>query len=188
MNKIQGWFKENDGRFYLSLVKPIKNGIIVEVGCWKGRSISYIGRNCMKNNTTLYCVDSWLGSTDKFNQYYQKLLSSQNVQAIFKENMAKLGIKVKCLRRDSLSAASLFEDNSIDLVFLDGSHDYLAVKKDLNAWFKKVKDEGILAGHDYLKKHDGLISAVNEFITKHQLKLLKGGGSIWYFYKNKSDN
>jgi hypothetical protein len=34
------------------------------------------------------------------------------------------------------------------MVFIDGAHDYDSVYSDLTAWWPRVKDGGILAGHD----------------------------------------
>jgi SAM-dependent methyltransferase len=47
-------------------------------------------------------------------------------------------------------AAKLFEDGSLDFVYLDASHDYASVRSDLLSWYRKVRPGGIMAGHDYL--------------------------------------
>lgn len=47
-------------------------------------------------------------------------------------------------------AATRFEDEYFDLVYLDADHTYNAVRADLDAWWPKVrKGGGVLAGHDY---------------------------------------
>jgi len=42
----------------------------------------------------------------------------------------------------------LFEDNSIGMIFIDGSHEYELVKADMEAWRPKVVPGGIIALHD----------------------------------------
>jgi hypothetical protein len=42
----------------------------------------------------------------------------------------------------------LFDDHSLDAVFVDGSHLYDDVKRDIEAWMPKVRKGGILFGHD----------------------------------------
>eukprot|EP00398_MALV-I-01_sp_L67-1_P000825 gene825-92_t len=39
--------------------------------------------------------------------------------------------------------------NSVDLIYLDGAHDYNNVKKELEPFFARVAPGGMLAGHDY---------------------------------------
>ena len=76
------------------------------------------------------------------------------------------------LRMPSLEAVEKFEDHSLDFVFIDASHEYEDVKKDIAAWIKKVKPGGVIAGHDYyINDFDyfpGVKQAVNEsFVDKH---------------------
>ena len=47
-------------------------------------------------------------------------------------------------------------------VFIDASHLYEQTKADIRLWYRKVKDEGILAGHDLNQEPVG--RAVREVI------------------------
>jgi predicted O-methyltransferase YrrM len=62
----------------------------------------------------------------------------------------------------SLEASNLYEDESLDFVFLDASHKYDDLQADLKAWLPKVKNNGILAGHDYGSWKE-VTNAVNDF-------------------------
>lgn len=181
--EIQGWFSDKEGLFYRDLVKPIKEGVVVEVGCWKGKSTSYIGRLCNTNKTKLHCVDSWKGSTDEFDSGYQAMLRQEDVSAIFLKNMTDRGIRFILHKTHSLAASKEFEEGTVDLVFLDSSHDYKAVRTDIEVWFNKVKWGGILAGHDYAPEHNGLRYAVDEFSSEVESPVRRGEGSIWYIQK-----
>ncbi len=55
------------------------------------------------------------------------------------------------LRELSMDAVKLFDDNSLDFVYLDGNHEMPYVAQDIEAWHKKLKPGGILAGHDWVK-------------------------------------
>jgi len=52
-------------------------------------------------------------------------------------------------RCDSVDGAKFFEDNSVDFCFIDAGRSYKNVYADLNAWYPKIKNQGILAGHDF---------------------------------------
>lgn len=52
------------------------------------------------------------------------------------------------IHADSLDAHSSLEDESFDLVFIDGNHSYEYVKKDLENYSNKVRRGGIIALHD----------------------------------------
>jgi len=89
----------------------------------------------------------------------------------------------------STDAASHFEDNSFDYIYVDARHDYCAVTEDIEYYWPKVKPGGIMAGHDFVdsqyameklgeiedwsKCEDGSVhesavkGAVLDFATKH---------------------
>lgn len=91
----------------------------------------------------------------------------------------------------SKQVAEVFDDNSIDFVFIDGNHEYEGVREDLELWYPKVKSGGIVSGHDYVEKPDlkyGVIQAVNEFVEKNNidpLYVLRRGTFVdcFMFYK-----
>ncbi len=71
-----------------------------------------------------------------------------------------------------------YENETIDFCFIDGSHEYEDVKKDILAYLPKVKKGGILAGHDYDRIWQGVINAVDEILGK--VEVMNGS---WIYYK-----
>lgn len=57
--------------------------------------------------------------------------------------------RIMFLRMDSVKASETFSDNYLDYVYIDGDHSEDAVRKDVLAWYPKVKVGGMLAGHDW---------------------------------------
>ena len=56
----------------------------------------------------------------------------------------------------SVDAAKLVPDKSLDYIYIDGDHTYEGLMKDLNAWYPKLADGGMISGHDYY------VTSVNE--------------------------
>ena len=56
---------------------------------------------------------------------------------------------IQVITGDSAESAALFEDASLDAVYIDAAHDYDSVVKDIAAWFPKIKPAGVFSGHDY---------------------------------------
>jgi hypothetical protein len=76
---------------------------------------------------------------------------------------ANLGDKVTIHSpMSSVDASKLYEDESLDFVFLDADHSYEGVRSDIEAWLPKVKRGGIFAGHDFAHYFPGVMRAVLE--------------------------
>ncbi len=73
----------------------------------------------------------------------------------------------------SYNAVKRYKDQSLDFVYIDASHKYEDVKIDLNGWLPKVKEGGLIAGHDYVEfKGFGVIKAVDEFIIENNFEMV----------------
>ena len=71
----------------------------------------------------------------------------------------------------SEDASKKIPDKSLDFVYVDADHTYENCKKDLNLWWGKVKDGGILCGHDFSVDMLGVVRAVVEFTLENRLQL-----------------
>lgn len=180
MKGIEGFFSEDEGRWYARFARGLRGGTFVEVGSWKGRSTSFIGPVCNANGTRLVCVDHWQGSHDQLAARYASVLAVEDVARTFRANMHALGIAVEVLCEPSVVAAGRFAPGTVDRIFLDGSHDGPSVTADLEAWSPRLSQDGILAGHDYDDKHDELRVAVDAFARERGLAVRRGPRSIWW--------
>ena len=99
-----------------------------------------------------------------------------NLRNKFAEEI-KEGI-VEVLEGDSVEMLEAFSDKSLDFVFLDATHDYEHPKKELEICNRKIKDDGIISGHDYTRfsmwecSQYGVIEAVNEFILTYNYEMI----------------
>ena len=72
-----------------------------------------------------------------------------------------------------MEVVKLVGDNTLDFVYIDGSHDFLNVAQDLHYWTKKVRPGGIVAGHDYVRypsrKFNHVQKVVNAYTQAYHL-------------------
>ena len=76
-------------------------------------------------------------------------------ESIYREAVRRLSFwegtsTVVWLRKLSEAASALVPDGSLDFVYIDARHDYCSVKEDVELWWPKLMDGGLLAGHDYM--------------------------------------
>ena len=105
------------------------------------------------------------------NKFYER------VKKIFENNN-----KCKIIKNTSENAVKLFENNSLDIVFIDAEHTYPKVKQDINNWLEKVKNKGYLTGHDYSLTFFGVIKAVNETLGEDNIKVKQD--AVWIYKKD----
>jgi GDP-D-mannose 3',5'-epimerase len=162
LNNMNGYWQTMPGdmfdfeSFYFKMAESLPNNcVIAEVGVADGKSalaLAHFLRELGKE-FTLYLIDSLdYGGKDQLNTIINHVISA--------------GIDgVKIWAYDSLTAAERFPDGHFDFVFIDSSHEYNSTKKEIKAWYNKIKEGGILSGHDY-SSHKEVNRAVNEVVPK----------------------
>lgn len=130
----------------------------VEVGSWKGKSTAYMCVEIANSQKDIkfFCVDTWEGSKE------HSAAETQTLYQTFMENMKELKYFFVPYKMTSLQAASLFDDGTVDFVFIDASHEYEDVQDDIREWMPKLRVGGLLAGHDYDDNWPGVKKAVDE--------------------------
>lgn len=175
-NKIQGWFNFQD--IYSEQVERAKDGFhFVEVGAWLGKSTAYMGVEIINSGKDIRfdVVDTWMGA-DTVKQ--KKYVSERDAYLDFTNNLRPIldhkDQFMTAIMMESVKASQLYEDGSLDFVFIDAAHDYENVKADIKAWLPKVKKGGVISGHDYSSTHAGLRKAVQESFNNFKTK-----GTSW---------
>jgi predicted O-methyltransferase YrrM len=175
---IDGWFDYED--LYSLVVKALPNDShIVEVGAWKGRSSAYLAVEAINSgkNIKVDIVDNWTGGSDAAEAYAKDkdmIRFNHNIFEFFKQNLSPVIDKITPIQMLSHEAANLYEDKSLDFVFIDANHTYDFVKRDINAWLPKMKPGSFFAGHDYNPTSwPGVIKAVHEFFPKEKVAVMR---------------
>lgn len=118
--------------------------------------------------------DSGLNTAYSTQDDYERILKRFEVEMFDR--------KIFIHRRYSYETVEDVTDNSIDFIYIDSSHLFFDVKRDLNDWLPKLKDNGIMGLHDYIEVNDfGVIKAVDEFTEEHNFEKIifnTNGGDI----------
>jgi len=163
-----------------TIIKIINDNQIksfVEVGVWYGWLALNILRECKLDR--YIGVDPWLpydaGTKDNRQDWpideWDKIAEKTT-------SMITSFANANIVRQKSLLAKDGFESNSIDMVFIDGDHDYQETLKDITAWNKIARR--VICGHDYSSRWPGVKRAVHEVFGR---KIKIAGGSVWMVFK-----
>ena len=125
-------------------------------------------------NLGLSCVDPWKAEAYEPNQQPESRENQEFFDKRYQETLDRLEpYHSNIERKTSMEALGLFEDNTLDFVYIDANHDFLNVVQDIHHWLKKVRPGGILSGHDYVRypsrKFNHVQKAVNAYTTSYHL-------------------
>jgi hypothetical protein len=164
-----------------------------EIGVLAGRLSEHLLR--LLPNLYLSMVDRWC-QADQNSKYAKSMgqvgaktdAEMAQCKAHAEERTGFARERRRLIKSDSVAAADLFEDGTLDFVFIDGDHTYEGVKRDIEAWAPKVRDGGIVAGHDIdtpLGGGDwGVRQAVEEYMTREKIgAALEVGNKYTWFYQ-----
>lgn len=177
----EGWMGKRCRRWLARRASEVpRDGIVVEVGSWRGRSTTVLAKN-LAAGARLYAVDTWAGTPDDPDQHDRLYANAGDVYADFRRNLAGpiRGGRLFPLRMDSVAGAAELLDRhgvaSVDLVFIDADHRYEAVRADIQAYLPLIKPGGVLGGHDF--GWPGVQRAVTELLPGFKI----GKSSIWSY-------
>ena len=162
---IEGFFTWPD--FYTEAVRNIpNNGVMVEVGVFRGKSFSFLMTEIANSgkNIRAYGVDD-----------FKSLMGwriEESIHEAFLLNLAPHAGKYQLFAMSSVEAAAMFSYAIIDFCFIDASHDYENVLRDIRAWLPKMKPGSVIAGHDYTDEWPGVRQAVSECFDSWAIEVI----------------
>ena len=121
------------------------------------------------NPTKLHLIDMW--GTDRYGEECK-----QTVLAHFSDEIdaGKVVINEGC----STDVLQNFPDYYFDWVYIDTDHSYSTTAMELDLCRRKVKEQGIIAGHDFIMGNwnkglrYGVVEAVYEFCVRHEWEII----------------
>lgn len=120
----------------------------VEIGVWRGESALGILQNLPIKK--LYLVDPYI----KYDGYNISEISGhphmEENEAIAREVLGDYDDKIVWIKKKAHDALVDIPDD-VDFVYIDGNHNSVYVRQDIEDYYPKVREGGILAGHDFQK-------------------------------------
>lgn len=144
------------GRMTLAKLVP-SNGTGIELGVATGYfSDALLHCSSLKR---LFSIDAWADHHD----------SAEYLLAI--RRLARHGNRSVVLRMFFEDAIHLFEDESVDFIYLDAyAHTGQENGKLITDWWNKLRPGGLFAGHDYDPRWPQTVKAVDDFCTRRGLE------------------
>lgn len=156
----------------------LKNPKIVEIGTFRGEFLDYMATHCKYESIDAVDVFDGItcsGDADGNNVvHYDTRLSFLQLCEKYKP-MPNIRIN----KADSKTFLQSQNNDTFDIIYIDGDHSYTGVKSDLFHAYAKIKHKGYIMGHDYemnmRKAHTvysfGVKQAVDEFCVQFNQKI-----------------
>lgn len=149
------------------------NGVCAEIGVATGDFSAKILKYCCVRE--LHLIDIWRGPFTLSGKVGGEAGYRQVQQKFQKEIESG---KVRLYRGCSFERLAEMPDAYFDWVYIDASHRYCDIARDLAVAGRKVKPSGMICGHDYTRwgayglLRFGVVEAVNEFCAAEGWKLV----------------
>jgi predicted O-methyltransferase YrrM len=136
------------GKGLVPYIKQLSGDSLVgcEVGVCHGVTTQYLLKN-VENISKLYAVDPYPTFVD-----WNGTRLTEGRQKITKdlcfERLQPFSDRIEFVYESSVDFAPKLKDGYLDFIFIDGDHSYDAVLRDCHAYWPKVKEGGLFAGHD----------------------------------------
>lgn len=177
---IEGWLLPDELRLLVDTCNEVMlekhQPVIVEVGSYCGKSTGVIGltAKALKNKSRIIAIDEFtgkLGAEDsKIDHYppnYSKLV--RNMELLELNDM----VEIKKGRSTQINFTE-----KIDLLLIDGLHDYANVARDFFRFDNQLAANGLVLFHDCSQHFPGVVSFVNECLKNGNYKLVNKASSL----------
>lgn len=151
----------------------------VEIGCKEGRLTNYVLANVP--SVDVIAIDPWgkapSNSAESYDAWNWASIEAEFWKNVEPWNTEKEDCRIRIVQDTSAGAVLEFEDESVDVVFIDGAHDYDNVYQDILLWWSKIKPSGFMLGHDYQHKFPGVHRAVADHFNLMRVAVMPD--SVW---------
>lgn len=165
---VKGHLNLEEGVYLHDVAKKLPNGaVIVEIGSYLGRSTCYIASALKGKHARFFAIDTWENQGMSEGEW--------DTLETFRKHTAPYRESIIEKRGFSYDVALEMQDVAIDLLWIDGCHEYEAVKRDIADWLPLVKPGGVVCFDDYYTASRGhrVTRAVDETVQAGLLRKLR---------------
>jgi predicted O-methyltransferase YrrM len=147
--RIEGMVRAPDIEVLYEYASKAQKGI-VEIGSYLGQSTVALAYGSRKGHLVpVWAIDSYETYTVQVSEHITHTFTPQN-RGYFMQNIVSAGVAdiVRLISLPSTQVARCW-DQEIDLLFVDGKHDYDSVLSDLKSWYAYIPVGGHILLHDY---------------------------------------
>ena len=160
---------------FTKLIDEMGLKVGVELGVDAGYFSDYLLTNSKLER--LYSVDAWSVGTDETMAAERKSWTTKHgeVEAAerhAREILGKHGSRSVIIKGNSFDVpkTSQVPNNSIDFIMFDAGHRFSGFALDLINWWPKIRNGGVIAGHDYWRRYRyEVMDVANAFCVEHKL-------------------
>jgi predicted O-methyltransferase YrrM len=167
LEQVEGWLGPDEALALYEVVRRLPEGpvTVVEIGSWKGRSTIALGLAVKaRGSGRVFAIDPHNGENGS-GPLEPGSIARPTLDE-FHTNIARAGIEpsVETVVSASQAARSRFADQSLDFLFVDGSHRYADVRSDIEDWASALKDDAVIAFND--PSDPGVYRALRELVLR----------------------
>ncbi|MEQ8662725.1 MAG: class I SAM-dependent methyltransferase [Gammaproteobacteria bacterium] len=184
IDTVPGFLAPNQERCLFDLVAALpEDALVLEVGSFLGRSTVSMAFACRNTARQVFAVDTFEGNAHDFVKGKNKIdWEGDSFFPLFWQHLRERGLDrhVVPLRATSHAIAKCW-GKPLDMVYLDGSHQYADVVAEIDAFVPWIKPGGCVAMHDVIEGWPGVYRAWQEKLSG---ELVDQGqvGSLRYGY------
>jgi glycosyltransferase involved in cell wall biosynthesis len=183
MRTIEGWFDDDEAEFLMRVTEETIRKFpgpqaIVEIGSYCGRSTVVLGGvvRALGGTARIYAVDPHEGEVGAIDGT-EGLRVDESTLDRFLENVKASGLEdvVEPVIKRSIEVEWA---RPLSLVFVDGLHDYVSVRGDVDHFSAWLLPGGFLAFHDHREEFPGVRACVRELLATRRYFLHGQAGSL----------
>jgi Methyltransferase domain len=170
---VPGWLKVGQARMLFDAVEALPDGAtVLEIGSHQGRSTVVLGRALQARSGSLVCVDPFVEGP---------LFGGPSTREKFEGNVRRAGIEdVVTLEAEFSTRLRPRWSRPVDLLYIDGKHDYWTFTDDLR-WVAFLPPGGQVLVHDAFSSIGVTLGVLAKVLPSSQLRYLRRSGSMALF-------